>query len=127
MVRRILSIVEFSSGIPAYGEETSIEYALYTLDEAWKSDTVEYEIVVVHNESNNETLSKAMTFTSKNGRVKGLSYTENVRREYAAETGFTLGNGDLVLAESDIDVDLTHVIFKPLRRVFEWVKIRWFP
>jgi glycosyltransferase involved in cell wall biosynthesis len=111
-----MSKVDLSFAIPAYNLESSIEDVLYTLAEAVKSETLEYEIVVVHNGTKNKTLSKAMTFASKNGHVKVLSYTENVRKGYAVKTGFMLVTSEVViLADSDMDIDLAHVTFKPFR------------
>ena len=107
MVKRILSKLDLSFVIPAYNEECSIEDALGTLDEAVKSKKLQYEIVVVDDGSEDETLLKAMTYASKNGHVKVVSYTKNAGKGYAVKAGFMRTAGEVVIfADSDLDIDL---------------------
>jgi glycosyltransferase involved in cell wall biosynthesis len=107
MVKRILSKLDLSFVIPAYNEEGSIEDALGTLDKAVKSKKLQYEIIVVDDGSKDKTLSKAMTYASKNGHVKVISYTKNVGKGYAVKAGFMQTNGDMVVfADSDMEIDL---------------------
>jgi len=106
-VKRILSKLDLSFVIPAYNEEGSIEDALGTLDKAVKSKKLQYEIIVVDDGSKDKTLSKAMTYASKNGHVKVISYTKNVGKGYAVKAGFMQTNGDMVVfADSDMEIDL---------------------
>jgi dolichol-phosphate mannosyltransferase len=102
-----MSKVDLSFVIPAYNEEGSIEDALGTIDEVVKSKKLQYEIVVVDDGSKDRTLSKAMTYASKNGHVKVVSYTKNVGKGYAVKTGFMQTTGEVVIfADSDLDIDL---------------------
>ena len=106
-MKRILSKLDLSFVIPAYNEEGSIEDALGTLDKAVKSKKLQYEIIVVDDGSKDKTLSKAMTYASKNGHVKVISYTKNVGKGYAVKAGFMQTNGDMVVfADSDMEIDL---------------------
>jgi dolichol-phosphate mannosyltransferase len=107
MVQRIMSKVDLSFVIPAYNEEGSIEDALGTIDDAVKSKKLQYEIVVVDDGSKDKTLSKALTYASKNGHVKVVSYTKNAGKGYAVKTGFMQTTGEVVIfADSDLDIDL---------------------
>jgi glycosyltransferase involved in cell wall biosynthesis len=107
MVKRILSQVELSFVIPAYNEEDSIEDALGTIDGVVKDKRLPYEIVVVNDGSKDKTLSRAITYASRNGHVKVVSYTQNEGKGHAVKTGFMQTKGDVVVfADSDMDIDL---------------------
>jgi glycosyltransferase involved in cell wall biosynthesis len=107
MGKRILSKLDLSFVIPAYNEECSIENALGTLDETVKSKKLQYEIVVVDDGSEDKTLSKAMTYASKNGHVKVVSYTKNFGKGYAVKKGFMQAVGEVVIfVDSDLDINL---------------------
>jgi glycosyltransferase involved in cell wall biosynthesis len=110
MVKRALSKVDLSFVIPAYNEESSIEDALNTLDEAVKNKKLQYEIVVVDDGSKDKTLSKAITYASKNGHVKVVNYNKNMGKGYAVKAGFMQATGDIVVfADGDRDIDLSIV------------------
>src|SRR3989304_1745535 len=99
--------VELSFVIPAYNEENSIEDALGALDYAVKDRRLPYEVVVVDDGSADKTLLKAMTYASRNGHVRVVSYTQNEGKGYAVKTGFMQATGDVVVfADSDLDIDL---------------------
>src|SRR3972149_6573173 len=99
--------VELSFVIPAYNEEDSIEDALGTLDEVVKNRKLPYEIVVVNDGSKDKTLPRAITYASRNGHVKVISYTPNEGKGYAIKAGFMQTTGEVVVfADSDMEVDL---------------------
>ena len=107
MVKKIMSQVELSFVVPAYNEEDSIEDTLGTLDDAVKSRRLPYEIVVVDDGSVDKTLLKAMTYASRNGHVRVVSYGKNVGKGYAVKAGFMQTTGEVVVfADSDMDIDL---------------------
>lgn len=102
--------VELSFVIPAYNEENSIEAALGTLDTAVKNKKLPYEIVVVNDGSQDETLSKAIAYANGNGHVKVVSYTENMGKGYAIKQGFMQTTGEaVVFVDGDLDIDLSTV------------------
>jgi len=106
----MMSKVELSFVIPAYNEESFIENALGTLDEAVKNRKLPYEIVVVDDGSNDKTLLRATTYANRNGHVRVVSYNNNVGKGYAIKKGFMQTNGDVVVfADSDMDIDLCTV------------------
>ena len=103
----MMSKVELSFVIPAYNEESFIENALGTLDEAVKSRKLQYEIVVVDDGSKDKTLLRATTYANRNGHVRVVSYNNNVGKGYAIKKGFMQTNGDVVVfADSDMEIDL---------------------
>src|SRR4030065_1830500 len=103
----MMSKVELSFVIPAYNEESFIENALGTLEEAVKSRKLQYEIVVVDDGSNDKTLQRATTYANRNGHVRVVSYNNNVGKGYAIKKGFMQKNGEgVVFADSDMDIDL---------------------
>jgi glycosyltransferase involved in cell wall biosynthesis len=99
--------VGLSFVIPAYNEEELIEIALGTIDGVVKDKRLPYEIVVVDDGSKDKTLSRAITYASRNGHVKVVSYTQNEGKGYAVRAGFMQTKGDIVVfADSDMDIDL---------------------
>jgi dolichol-phosphate mannosyltransferase len=107
MVKRIMSQVELSFVIPAYNEEDSIEDALGALDEVVKNRKLPYEIIVVNDGSKDKTLPKAITYASRNGHVRVVSYDKNVGKGYAVRAGFMQTTGEVVVfVDSDMDIDL---------------------
>jgi glycosyltransferase involved in cell wall biosynthesis len=110
MVKRIMSQIELSFVVPAYNEEESIETALGTLDEVVKDKRLPYEIVVVDDGSQDNTLPRALKYASRNGHVKVISYKQNEGKGHAVRTGFMQTKGDVVVfADSDLDIDLSEV------------------
>ncbi len=108
MVKRIMSEVKLSFVIPAYNEEESIETALFTLDGIVKPKKLQYEIVVVNDGSNDNTLSKVLKYASLNGHVKVVSYDKNVGKGHAVKAGFMQANGSVVVfADSGTEIDLS--------------------
>jgi glycosyltransferase involved in cell wall biosynthesis len=102
--------VGLSFVIPAYNEEELIEIALGTIDGVVKDKRLPYEIVVVDDGSKDRTLSRAITYASRNGHVKVVSYTQNEGKGYAVRAGFMQTKGDVVVfADSDMDIDLSIV------------------
>src|SRR4030066_2079152 len=102
-----MSQVEWSFVVPAYNEEDSIEEALGALDVAVKGKRSPYEIVVVDDGSVDKTLLKAMTYASRNGHVRVVSYDKNVGKGYAVKAGFMQATGEVVVfVDSDMDIDL---------------------
>jgi glycosyltransferase involved in cell wall biosynthesis len=103
--------VELSFVIPAFNEEDSIEIALCTLDVMVKDKMLPYEIVVVDDGSKDTTLTKAITYASRNGHVKVVSYDENVGKGYAVKAGFMQASGDVVVfADSDMEIDMSTIL-----------------
>jgi dolichol-phosphate mannosyltransferase len=102
-----MSQVALSFVIPAYNEEDSIEFALGALDGVVKDKKLPYEIVVVDDGSKDKTRLKAMTYASRNGHVRVVSYNKNEGKGYAIKTGFMQTTGEIVVfADSDMDIDV---------------------
>jgi glycosyltransferase involved in cell wall biosynthesis len=102
--------IELSFVIPAYNEESSIQDALWTIDEAVKSKKLPYEIVVVDDGSKDNTSSRARTYANRNGHVRVLSYNPNIGKGYAVRKGFVQSTGEVVVfADSDMDISLVTV------------------
>jgi glycosyltransferase involved in cell wall biosynthesis len=102
--------VALSFVIPAYNEEASIENALGAIDGVVKNNELPYEIIVVNDGSKDQTLPKAITYASRNGHVKVVSYTPNEGKGYAIKEGFAQATGEVVVfADSDMDINLRTV------------------
>jgi dolichyl-phosphate beta-glucosyltransferase len=105
-----MTAIGLSFVVPTYNEEDSIEDTLVTLDEVVKNGKLSYEIIVVNDGSIDKTLPKAITYASRNGHVKIVSYSSNEGKGYAIKEGFTKANGEVVVfADSDMDIDLESV------------------
>jgi dolichol-phosphate mannosyltransferase len=102
--------VTLSFVVPAYNEEDTIQASLGTIDEIIKEKKLPYEIIVVNDGSKDQTLPRAVTYASRNGHVKVVSYTPNEGKGHALKTGFMQTNGEFVVfADSDMEIDLRTV------------------
>lgn len=105
-----MTAIGLSFVVPTYNEEDSIEDTLVTLDEVVQNTKLSYEIIVVNDGSIDKTLPKAITYASRNGHVKIVSYSSNEGKGYAIKEGFTKANGEVVVfTDSDMDIDLESV------------------
>jgi len=96
--------------VPAHNEENFIEDTLGTLDATIQGENLPYEIVVVDDGSQDNTLAKARSYAKSNGHIKVVSYAENVGKGHAVKTGFMRTNGDVVIfVDSDMEIDLNMV------------------
>lgn len=99
--------MELSFVIPAYNEEECIEETLGAIDTIIAHKKLPYEIVVVDDGSQDNTLAKAKRYAGKNGHVKVVSYVNNAGKGFAVKTGFMNSNGNIVVfADSDMEIDL---------------------
>ncbi len=99
--------VELSIVVPAFNEENSIESALSNLDELFRCQKKTYEIVVINDGSEDNTLLNALLYAGKNGHVKVHSYDENNGKGFAIKTGFMKSSGNaVVFADSDLEIDV---------------------
>jgi len=125
MTQNALSFV-----IPAYNEEDSIEERLGTLDKIVQNSKLPYEIIVVNDGSLDKTLTKAITYASRNGHVKVVSYTSNQGKGHAIREGFMKTNSELVVfVDSDMDIDLKLVsnYVQALQRGDVVIASKWHP
>jgi glycosyltransferase involved in cell wall biosynthesis len=100
--------VALSFVIPAYNEEDFIEDALGMLDKVVKNKELPYEIIVVNDGSKDKTLPKAITYASRNGHVKVVSYSPNEGKGYAIKKGFMHTSGEVVVfVDSDMEIDFS--------------------
>jgi dolichol-phosphate mannosyltransferase len=75
-----MSQVELSFVFPAYNEKDFIEGTLTMVDVVVK-DKLQHDIIMVDYGSKDRTLSKAITYGSKNDHVRVVSYARNVGRK----------------------------------------------
>lgn len=122
--------VELSFIIPAFNEEDSIEFALFTIDELGKDNVTPYEIVVVDDGSNDKTFSKAARYANRNGHVKVITYPTNLGKGYAVKTGFMEATGEVVIfadSDMDIDFDLIPSYINALKHADIVIASKWHP
>lgn len=106
MATKIMAKVELSFVVPAFNEEDSIEFALFSLDELIKDNPAPYEIVVVDDGSKDKTFINAIKYANRNGHVRVITYPTNLGKGYAIKTGFMQATGEVVVfADSDMDID----------------------
>jgi glycosyltransferase involved in cell wall biosynthesis len=98
--------VALSFVIPAYNEEVFIEDTLDTLDTVVKDQRLSYEVVVVDDGSRDNTFTKALKYSRKNGHVRVIRYSQNEGKGFAVKTGFLNATGDvIVFVDGDMGID----------------------
>lgn len=102
--------VELSFVIPAYNEEVFIQDTLGTLDFVVKDEKYHYEIVVVDDGSQDETFTKAVQYSKRNGHVKVIRCARNEGKGFAIKTGVMGSTGDVVIfIDGDMEIDLNTI------------------
>ena len=122
--------VQLSFVIPAYNEESFIEDTLGTVDFIVKEKTVQYEIVVVDDGSQDKTFLKALKYAKRNGHVKVIRYPINAGKGYAVKTGFLEATGDVVIfvdGDMEIDPKVISMYIKALENADLVIATKWHP
>lgn len=102
--------VELSFVIPAYNEEVFIQDTLGTLDFAIKDEKFHYEIVVVDDGSQDETFTKAIHYSKRNGHVKVIRCARNEGKGFAIKKGVMGSTGNVVIfIDGDMEIDLNTI------------------
>jgi glycosyltransferase involved in cell wall biosynthesis len=97
--------IELSVVIPVYNAEKNISVFLKSLQEVLDSTLIRYEIIVVNDGSQDNTLELLQKEESLNSRVRVFSYTQNKGKGYAVRTGVIESAGELVMfIDGDLDI-----------------------
>lgn len=99
-MNKLLSII-----IPAYNEEKNIQPASTVISDILLKESINYEIIFVDDGSNDNTWEKITEQSSKNGNIRGISFSRNFGKESAIYAGLTFASGDCCVV---IDCDLQH-------------------
>jgi len=97
--------MDLSIIIPMFNEAENVESTLRRVEEAMASFQGTYEIVAVNDGSLDDTLAILKRLAAQNGRVKVVSYSNNIGRGNALRKGFYESNGEVVVS---IDADLSY-------------------
>lgn len=110
MNKKYLSLV-----IPLYNEEVRFKENINEILNFLKENFKEYELILVNDGSNDNTLNIIKFYSEKNNKVKIISYNKNRGKGYALRRGILKSNGDYILI-SDIDLST------PLKDFFNFDK-----
>lgn len=99
-MKKLVSII-----IPAYNEEKNIQPASTVISSILLKESINYEIIFVDDGSNDNTWEKITEQSSKDGNIRGISFSRNFGKESAIYAGLTSAKGDCCVV---IDCDLQH-------------------
>ncbi len=88
---------EVSVIIPAYNEESVIEYCITSVRSFFTKKNMRYEIIVVDDGSTDKTASLSKMMSVADNTVQVISYQENKGKGYAVRTGVLAANGKHIL------------------------------
>lgn len=97
--------IELSVVIPAHCESRGIVYTLSQVAEHVSTVTLNYEIIVVDDGSNDTTFTEVVSVREKNPRVKIVRLSRRFGKESALLAGLSCATGEVVIT---IDADLQH-------------------
>ncbi len=89
-------MVKLSIIIPAYNEEKRISRTLESYLDFFNKRLQDFEIIVVVNNSKDNTLKIVKDFSKKNNKIKYLDFKEPIGKGGAIKEGFKIAKGDLV-------------------------------
>lgn len=91
--------------LPAYNEEDNIQRASQTIAAVLEQENINYELLFVNDGSKDGTWEKILAESSKNSRVRGVSFSKNFGKESAIFAGLSEARGDCCAV---MDTDLQH-------------------
>lgn len=91
--------------LPAYNEEDNIQRASQTIAAVLEQENINYELLFVNDGSKDDTWEKILAESSKNSRVRGVSFSKNFGKESAIFAGLSEARGDCCAV---MDTDLQH-------------------
>lgn len=91
--------------LPAYNEEDNIQRASQTIASVLEQENINYELLFVNDGSKDGTWEKILAESSKNSRVRGVSFSKNFGKESAIFAGLSEARGDCCAV---MDTDLQH-------------------
>ena len=97
--------VDLSIIIPMFNEEEVIEETIKSVTKELESLNLNWEIIPVNDGSTDNTLDLCRQTSTRDDRVKIVTYSPNRGRGYALRQGFNAAVGDVVIS---IDSDLTY-------------------
>ncbi len=91
--------------IPCYNEENTISQVILKVETAIKKLELEYEIIVIDDNSNDKSLEIVSEFHNQN-RIKLLSHQKNFGKGAAINTGLKHVSGEIVIIQdADLEYD----------------------
>ena len=91
--------------LPAYNEEDNIQRASQTIAAVLEQENINYELLFVNDGSKDGTWEYILAESSKNSRVRGVSFSKNFGKESAIFAGLSEARGDCCAV---MDTDLQH-------------------
>ena len=104
--------------VPAYNEERRITSTLLSIHEYLSRQTFTWELLVVLDGGEDETLTRIQEFAEGKENIRWLSRTENRGKGYTVREGMLAAEGQIRLfTDADNSTDISH--FDQMRPLFE--------
>ena len=104
---------------PAHNEEEGIAHTIDVISSILQANSLEYEIIVVDDGSNDLTYQEIYKISKRRKEVKGLLFSRNFGKESALLAGLKVSIGDAVVT---IDADLQHSPILIPEMIKKWQK-----
>src|SRR3989344_2451503 len=89
--------------VPMFNEEKLIASTIETLTLAFASSQFQWELLLVNDGSDDNTLDICKKYSLKNNNIRLISYSRNCGRGKALRVGLSSATGDLILTtEADL-------------------------
>jgi dolichol-phosphate mannosyltransferase len=96
--------------IPVFNEEAKISAVLKSISEFLKPDFQNYEIILINDGSEDNTLKISLEAQRLDSHIKVLSYGKNRGKGYAVRQGVLNSIGDIVIfLDGDLDISHKHI------------------
>lgn len=97
--------MDLSIVIPMFNEAENVENTIFRIEESLSSFRGNYEIIAVNDGSTDNTKEILERISSKNNKIKVVSYPKNMGRGMALRKGFQESRGEFIVS---IDADLSY-------------------
>jgi len=97
--------------VPAYNEARKLPETIKEAVDTLESRHLEYEVIIVDDGSEDDTLEKALAVAEKYPTVRAFGYKENRGKGYAIKYGFQFVRGDPVLfLDADLELPPSQIL-----------------
>ncbi|MEW6603510.1 MAG: glycosyltransferase [Thermoproteota archaeon] len=97
--------IQLSVVIPVYNQQSNISSSLSRIKQILDSALIQYELVLVNDGSQDDTLKILKNEERVDSRIRVISYTPNMGKGFAVKTGVVQSRGDIIIfTDGDLDI-----------------------
>src|SRR2546422_4546144 len=99
------TLCKLSVVVPVYNQEKNVSAALTRIKRVIESTGLSYEIIVVNDGSNDDTMNVLRSRATNDSNFRIVTYSQNMGKGYSVKLGITDSHGDtIIFMDGDLDI-----------------------